>query len=331
MTLSILVADDSLASRLAIEEALQDEGYDLRLAVDGSEAEKALLTNPDLVVADICMPGRSGYEIAALAKTERSNVPVILVVGTFEPYDNSAFERSGADWCMKKPFDPVALRAKVDELLADSKGSGETDNLVVEDGESEETTRGTVEEEIAEPETDDLVVEDDGSEETTRGTVEEEIAEPETDDLVGEDDGSEETTRGAGEEEIVEPEAGEDLGVAAEESDSGSGTPEALGSETLGIESLIGESPAFPEPPAEASVSARAAAAVPPEAGPVEASAEEPSGLSPEDIDRIARRVVEIVGDGVLREIAWEVVPDLAEVIVRERLDKLESELEESS
>jgi hypothetical protein len=40
---------------------------------------------------------------------------------------------------------------------------------------------------------------------------------------------------------------------------------------------------------------------------------------------------VELVGDGVLREIAWEVVPDLAEVIVRERLDKLESELEEQS
>ena len=53
--------------------------------------------------------------------------------------------------------------------------------------------------------------------------------------------------------------------------------------------------------------------------------------LSNEDIDRIAQRVIEIAGDGVLREVAWEVVPDLAEVIIRERLDQLESELDESS
>jgi hypothetical protein len=63
----------------------------------------------------------------------------------------------------------------------------------------------------------------------------------------------------------------------------------------------------------------------------IEAPAAVVDRLSDEDIDRVARRVVELAGDGVLREIAWEVVPDLAEVIVRERLDKLESELEEQS
>lgn len=232
MTLSILVADDSLASRLAIEEALEGQGYDLRVAVDGNEAEKALLADPDLVIADICMPGRTGYEIATLAKSGRSDLPVILAVGTFEPFDSSAFESSGADWCMKKPFDPAALRAKVDELLADSKGSGETDDLVVEGDRLEERTP---------------------------------------------------------------------------------------------------DEPIFPEPPAESSVSAPVAGVARSEAEPVEASAEARHGLSDEDIDRIARRVVEIAGDGVLREIAWEVVPDLAEVIVRERLEKLERELEESS
>ena len=63
----------------------------------------------------------------------------------------------------------------------------------------------------------------------------------------------------------------------------------------------------------------------------VEASPVAVDRLSDEDVDRVARRVVELAGDGVLREIAWEVVPDLAEVIVRERLDKLESELEQQS
>ena len=142
------------------------------------------------------------------------------------------------------------------------------------------------------------------------------IAEPET------GDGTEEEARGEVEEAIAEPETGEDLGVEAEEPDSRSAAPEALGiealgpealgPEALGIEALIDEGPTFPEPPAEVSASEQA------EAGPAEASAEEPPGLSAEDIDRIARRMIEIAGDGVLREIAWEVVPDLAEVIVRE-------------
>ena len=52
--------------------------------------------------------------------------------------------------------------------------------------------------------------------------------------------------------------------------------------------------------------------------------------LSSDDIDRIARRVVEIAGEEVVREIAWEVVPDMVEVVVLERLEKLESELEET-
>ncbi len=47
-------------------------------------------------------------------------------------------------------------------------------------------------------------------------------------------------------------------------------------------------------------------------------------GLSPDDIDAIARRVVELLGDDVVREVAWEVVPDLAEVVVKDRLRELE-------
>jgi hypothetical protein len=50
--------------------------------------------------------------------------------------------------------------------------------------------------------------------------------------------------------------------------------------------------------------------------------------LSDDDVDRIARRVVELLGDKTVRDVAWEVIPDMAEVIIRDRLRELESQVE---
>src|SRR5258708_21429386 len=52
------------------------------------------------------------------------------------------------------------------------------------------------------------------------------------------------------------------------------------------------------------------------------------AALGDQDVDRIARRVVELIGDKVVRDIAWEVIPDLAEVVIKDRLRELESQLE---
>jgi hypothetical protein len=58
------------------------------------------------------------------------------------------------------------------------------------------------------------------------------------------------------------------------------------------------------------------------------AGAAESGGLSDADVDRIARRVVELLGDRAVRDVAWEVIPDLAEVVIRDRLRELESQAE---
>jgi len=50
--------------------------------------------------------------------------------------------------------------------------------------------------------------------------------------------------------------------------------------------------------------------------------------LSEADVDRIARRVVELLGDRLVREVAWEVVPDMAELVIKDRLRELERQLE---
>ena len=318
MTVSILIADDSLASRLGIQEALQGDSYDLRLAVDGREAEKALLADPpDLVIADIRMPGKTGYEISALAKSERGDRPVILVVGTFEPYDHKAFESSGADWCLKKPFDPVELRAKVEELLAGSTGSAEPALPVIE-----EAALPAVEEEQA-------------IEETTSNAVEKELAEAVEADLAFEV--AEEASPSLPDPPEPPVEALEEPAIEAGEPSIGepfetqASTADAAEAPQIPEAPEVTEIPEAPEVAEAAEVPEVASAPEALPAGPETESAEGPRELSAEDVDRIARRVIEIAGDGVVREIAWELVPDLAEVIVRERLDKLESELEEST
>ncbi|MCP3962700.1 MAG: hypothetical protein GY719_33090 [bacterium] len=78
------------------------------------------------------------------------------------------------------------------------------------------------------------------------------------------------------------------------------------------------------------------AAAEPADAEPADAeSADEVAAsgngsgpLSDEDVERIAKRVVEMIGEKALREVAWEVIPDLAEVIIKERIRELESQVE---
>jgi hypothetical protein len=87
------------------------------------------------------------------------------------------------------------------------------------------------------------------------------------------------------------------------------------------------------EPEAQpASWSPAAAAAPEPDEAPayqaeVAVAASVPGGeLSDAQIERIARRVVELMSDQVVRNIAWEVIPDLAEVVVKERIRQLENE-----
>lgn len=87
------------------------------------------------------------------------------------------------------------------------------------------------------------------------------------------------------------------------------------------------EPPAFdPTPAREEPVFAAPPAAAP--AAPLAQPAGGPAGLSDQDVDRIARRVVELIGSDTVRDVAWEVVPDLAEVLLQARIRELEASVE---
>ena len=115
----ILLADDSVTIQKVIELTFMDEDYEVRAVSNGDEA-LALLpeVNPDFVIADVHMPGANGYEVCRRSKQIRPDVPVLLLVGTFEPFDEAQARSAGADSFLKKPFDSQELLQRVGELLA---------------------------------------------------------------------------------------------------------------------------------------------------------------------------------------------------------------------
>jgi len=74
---------------------------------------------PDVVLADVVMPGPTGYEICRQVKSSDRPVPVLLLAGTFEAFDHDLARSCGADGCLMKPFESRTLMDRVSSLLAD--------------------------------------------------------------------------------------------------------------------------------------------------------------------------------------------------------------------
>jgi CheY-like chemotaxis protein len=105
----ILVADDNSNVQKTVTLALADLGVDIVSVNNGEAAVRKLADfSPDLVLADIFMPVRNGYEVCEYVKKEPrfAHVPVILLVGAFDPFDEREAQRVGADGILKKPFVP---------------------------------------------------------------------------------------------------------------------------------------------------------------------------------------------------------------------------------
>ncbi|HTZ99007.1 MAG TPA: response regulator [Candidatus Aquilonibacter sp.] len=106
---SILVADDNTNIQKMVSLAFEDRGITVVAVGNGEAAVRRIPDlNPDLVLADIFMPVRNGYEVCEFVKKDQrfSHVPVILLVGAFDPLDEKEARRVGADGVLKKPFVP---------------------------------------------------------------------------------------------------------------------------------------------------------------------------------------------------------------------------------
>lgn len=106
---TILVADDNSNIQKMVTLALKDEGIAVFAVGNGEAAVRKLPdVDPDLVLADIFMPVRNGYEVCEFVKSDAryAHIPVILLVGKFDPFDEREAQRVGADGVLQKPFIP---------------------------------------------------------------------------------------------------------------------------------------------------------------------------------------------------------------------------------
>lgn len=117
----LLLADDSVTIQRVIELTFADEDVQVIVVGDGRQAiERLQRDRPDIVLADIGMPERDGYEVAAFAKgnPELAHIPVVLLTGAFEPIDENRARSVGCDGVLVKPFEPQMVINRVKELLA---------------------------------------------------------------------------------------------------------------------------------------------------------------------------------------------------------------------
>ncbi|MEW6210039.1 MAG: response regulator [Acidobacteriota bacterium] len=119
----ILLADDSITIQKVVNLTFADEGIEVIAVSNGDMAEKRLSEiSPDLVLADIFMPGKNGYELCESIKQNPhfQNIPVVLLVGAFEPFDQSEAKRVRADAHLTKPFESRTLVETVRKLISSS-------------------------------------------------------------------------------------------------------------------------------------------------------------------------------------------------------------------
>lgn len=444
MSRKILLADDSVTIQKVIELTFMDEDYEVKAVSNGDEALAALPTvHPDFVIADVHMPGANGYEVCRRSKEIRPEVPVLLLVGTFEPFDEGQARAAGADSFLKKPFDSQELLQRVQDLLA-SRAAAPAAAAAVSATPAAPATPPPLpaspepptlafdaspfreRQPAAEPEWGAFQLEPEprhavpdpyaadpfplelsplpALEETQPSApfeaspfLEEESPFVLQDDRAAvyplEEDSAllpdDATMFDLDSSPPPLPEADhsalsnidfDDLPSPAPHAPAGFGTPwtgdDTTPEERLGVpESAVplvhdlAETEARIEAPPPASIldshepeaawsaaaerplppttplippplttpsaahAAPPAPAAPLQVGSVSTGVSTNGGgrLSDEDVDRIARRVVEMMGDKAVRDVAWEVVPDLAEVVIRDRLRELESQVETSA
>jgi len=420
----ILLADDSVTIQKVIELTFMDEDYEVRAVSNGDEAVALLSSlNPDFVIADVHMPGANGYEVCRRAKQIRPDLPVLLLVGTFEPFDEAQARAVGADSHLKKPFDSQELLQRVEELLASKAPAAAASAAAPEApapqavpdwlaapaapdfaaasglpaepswGQPAEPAWGNFELEPepaspfaapaaatapAAPEPFDhepsFSLEPDpgfqadaepvfslDTDEPSFGVREDVFGAPselsfdETpqDRYIEEPVAEEPAAAAAGfnwapepepqpepepfhfeppaapawapavAEPLIEPQLqwSEPEPFAALEAEPFAATPEPEPAFPPGptLQSAYPPGPTEPAYPPGPTVAAEASQ---------EASGNGHGRLSDDDVDRIARRVVELLGDRAVRDVAWEVIPDMAEVIIRDRLRELEAQVE---
>ena len=120
MSNKLLLADDSITIQKVVGIIFANEDYELTVVDNGDAAlEKAKQIIPDIILVDALMPGKTGYEVCAEVRRDArlKAIPLLLLTGAFEPFDEDKAKQSGADDFISKPFESQQLIDRVQKLI----------------------------------------------------------------------------------------------------------------------------------------------------------------------------------------------------------------------
>jgi DNA-binding response OmpR family regulator len=127
----ILIIEDELPMRTALEDVLRGGGYRVLAAPDGEAGlERAIREKPDLILLDIMMPRLDGYSLCAELRRLSNPVPVLMLTAKGQVEDRVAGLDIGADDYLVKPFSTEELLARVRALLRRRQRSGRSPSLL---------------------------------------------------------------------------------------------------------------------------------------------------------------------------------------------------------
>ncbi|MEW6619034.1 MAG: response regulator [bacterium] len=118
----VLVIDDEPFLVKALKIRLEMSGYEVITAYDGLDGlNKAIEERPDLILLDVMLPKKNGYQICQRLKSDEQykHIPIVMLTAKGQKSDKEWGERTGADVYITKPFDDKELLAKIKELLGE--------------------------------------------------------------------------------------------------------------------------------------------------------------------------------------------------------------------
>src|SRR5919106_2414841 len=114
----ILVIEDEPQMLLGLRDNLELEGYDVQTASDGDEGlAKAATFNPDLVILDVMLPKKNGFDVCRELRSRSSTLPLVMLTARSAETDKVLGLELGADDYVTKPFSITELLARVRAVL----------------------------------------------------------------------------------------------------------------------------------------------------------------------------------------------------------------------
>lgn len=122
----ILIAEDEPAIALGLEDDLTMEGYQVEVAADGAgAARRAMESAFDLIVLDVMLPGKDGFEVCRELRRRGLRTPILMLTAKAQEAEKVMGLELGADDYVTKPFGTRELRARVKALLRRGRGEPE--------------------------------------------------------------------------------------------------------------------------------------------------------------------------------------------------------------